>query len=72
VWSVYCLFLTAPVASVDAMLIPTVLHAEISGNVASVGYVLGGLGVLAVAAVLFLGIHLIRSRMTVNDENPRD
>jgi len=54
------------------MLIPTVLQAEISGNVASVGYVLGGLGVLAVAAVLFLGVQLIRSRMTVNDENPRD
>jgi len=72
VWSVFHLLLAAPVATVVAMLIPTVLQAEISGSIASVGYVLGGLGVLAVAAVLFLGIWLIRSRMTINRENPRN
>lgn len=46
------------------MLILTTLQADISGNVATVGYALGGLGVVVAAGLLYLIVRSFRSKKT--------
>jgi hypothetical protein len=48
----------------------TSVHADITGNVAPLGYGVAVVGLLAVAALLYTGIRAFRARR--NDDNARN
>ncbi|MBX0300750.1 hypothetical protein K2F54_12280 [Cryobacterium sp. 1639] len=44
------------------MLTLTVLQADLTGGVATVGYALGGIGVVLAATLVYFGIRLFRTK----------
>ena len=52
------------------MLTLTTFQAEVSGNVATAGYLLGALSILVVATVLFFAIRLFRTKKSNLHQGP--
>jgi len=54
--------------SVGAMLPLITLHAEISGDIARIGYGVGSLGLLVITTVLFFGLRLSRASKSAGED----